>query len=149
MRAMSMLPYMERGCTCSILCICGDHPLSELAYLACGRGPHVRDKVPMKGLGSWWCTFVLIAYLYLLWLDMDSGWSRNKRKKSTVGARECVSLLCMMFSNGKGCIAWSTSVHICWSIMLWNIVAMMMKWFFLFFVHAYISYFFRHRTHSY
>ena len=52
MCTMFMSPYMERGYTCSILYICGDHPLSELAYLACGRGPHVRDKVPMKGLGS-------------------------------------------------------------------------------------------------
>ena len=36
------------------------------------RGPHARDKAPMKGLGSTTTRYVLTARLLLLWLDMDS-----------------------------------------------------------------------------
>ena len=107
----------------------------------CWRGPHAKGlKFPWRDLEQWWCIcFVCISMPIVVWYDFEM-----ISRKSTVGARECVSFIHYDITYGKGCIAWNASVHICWSLMLWHIVAMMMIWFFLFFVHAYTSYFFRH-----
>ena len=110
MCTMFMSPNMEGDYTCSILYICGDIPLvSWLIWHVLAGAPCEGIKVPVKGLGStttrvfvWTSTPIVAGY------DFET-----ISRKSAVGARERVSLLCMTFSNGKGCIAWSTSVHIC------------------------------------
>lgn len=65
-------------------------------------------------------------------------------RKSTVGARECVSFIHYDITYGEGCIAWNASVHICWSPNVMAYCCNDDDMIFLFFVHAYISYFFRH-----
>ena len=101
----------------------------------CWRGPHAKGlKFPWRDLEQWRCIcFVWTSMPIVAWYDFEM-----ISRKSTVGARECVSFIHYDITYGKGCIAWNASVHICWSLMLWHIVAMMMTWFFLFFVHAYI-----------
>ena len=141
MCTMFMSPNMEGEYTCSILYICGDIHLWVGLSGMCWRGPHAKGlKFPWRDLEQWWCIcFVWISMPIVAWYDFEM-----ISRKSTVGARECVSFIHYDITYGKGCIAWNASVHICWSLMLWHIVAMMMIWFFLFFVHAYTSYFFRH-----
>ena len=104
----------------------------------CWRGPHAKGlKFPWRDLEQWWCIcFVWISMPIVAWYDFEM-----ISRKSAVEARECVSFIHYDITYGKGCIAWNASVHICWSLMLWHIVAMMMTWFFLFFVHAYMPIF--------
>ena len=102
----------------------------------CWRGPHAKGlKFPWRDLDQWWCIYIdCISVPIVAWYGLEL---ISRKKKSTVGARECVSSIHYDITCGKGCIAWNASVHICWSLMLWHIVAMTMIWFFLFFVHAY------------
>ena len=64
---------------------------------------------------------------------------------STVGARECVSLLCMMFFQRKGMYCME---YFCTHLLIHHVMEYCCyddEMIFSIFVHAYISYFFRHK----